>query len=88
MAKLLFSFTWPGEAPSLEQVREHFGLAESEVDAQFGVIEIDPLDQLYSIQVEGEAAQRLMGESGAQPRGAGGVYSNPPIHPFGPPVEE
>jgi hypothetical protein len=61
------------------------GFAEHELYPEFGVIEIDPLDRLYSILVDHEAAERVRGQESTAARSAEGPFANPPISPFGPP---
>jgi hypothetical protein len=82
MAKLMMTIQCSGAVPTLEEVRRQFALAEDEIDAAFGVVEIDPSAHLYTILVEESATSKI------QPTGGwdvAGPYSNPRIAPFGPP---
>jgi hypothetical protein len=69
----------------MEDVRARFGLTADEIDTDFGVVEIDPEDHLYTVLVEQSAAGKLV------PSGdwdVSGPFSNPRIAPFGPPEPE
>jgi hypothetical protein len=65
----------PGQA-SLDEVRRLLGLAEHELDADFGVVNISPKEHLYTILVDPDAAERVRG---AEP--VRGVFANPRIEP-------
>ncbi|MBG0829999.1 hypothetical protein HS041_19710 [Planomonospora sp. ID67723] len=68
----------PPEA-TLAQAIERLGLSEDDVDTGYGLVLIDPTQDLYGLRVTEAAARRIdpaMGE---------GPYSDPPIEPFGPP---
>jgi hypothetical protein len=69
----------PAEA-SPERVRRKLGLSESELDRDFGVVEIDRAHHQYAVLVDDCAAERVKGASGVE-----GPFSNPRIEPFGPP---
>ncbi len=76
MSKMLYSVNWKGEKPSLEQVAKKYGFKTDDIDQDFGVVEIDPQDNLYSILVE---------EDAVAPKAAKdikGPFSNPRIEPF------
>jgi hypothetical protein len=83
MAKQMLTLTRDPERASLEAVKEDLGLGDAEIDAEFGVVEIDPDAHQYAILVEGQAAERLGGTAGVE-----GPFANPPIEPFGPPPEK
>jgi hypothetical protein len=72
----------PGQA-SLDEVRRLLGLADEEVDPNFGVVNISPAEHLYTILVDEQAAARVGGAAQVE-----GVFSNPRIEPFGPPEED
>jgi hypothetical protein len=84
--KYLFSFNWSGNAPTIEQVSAKFGLKPEELDAQFGVIAVDPEANTYTILLDAAAYERISGESISDE--LEGPFSNPPIAPFGPPESE
>lgn len=79
--KLMVSLRLKPTRTSLPDVLADFGLAASEVDADFGVVCIDPRAHLYTILVEAQSAARLQGVEGVR-----GAHSNPRIEPFGPPT--
>jgi len=87
MAKVLYTVRWPNGAPTIEQICGKYGFSPGELDGQFGVVEIDPQDHLYSILVDDAAVARV--EPGWASRGdedgLAGPFSNPVIEPFGPP---
>lgn len=88
MAKVLFSLTWPEGEPTPEAVCERYGFRPDELDEQFGVVEIDPEDNLYSVLVDAEAARRVAPRGWKDEDGLEGPFSNPRIEPFGPPEPE
>jgi hypothetical protein len=81
MAKVMLSFEAP-TPPSLDEVKRRFGLRDDDIDATFGVIEIDSKTHTYTIRVEEAAAARITGRPDWK---GGGPYSDPKIAPFGPP---
>jgi hypothetical protein len=80
MSKLLLTLTRDPSEASLDAVKRDLGLSDEEIDAEFGVVNIDPKGDRYAVLVEESAAERV----GKQP-GVEGPFSNPPIEPFGPP---
>ena len=76
MSKMLYSINWKGEKPSLKQIAKKFGFKSSDIDQDFGVVEIDPQDNLYSILVEEHAV--VPNET----KDIDGPFSNPRIEPF------
>ena len=67
--------------PTLEAAARQLGVDVDAVDAEFGVIPIDPKQGLYSVQVD--AAQLPAEVAGQEPYR--GPFSSPRIEPFGPP---
>jgi len=63
---------------SVAEVRQQFGLDENQIDKNFGVVEIDPRENLYTVLVDPSATSRL-GQAGAD---YSGPYSNPRIATF------
>jgi hypothetical protein len=55
----------PDEA-TLPRVLAKYGLALHEVDPEFGVVEIDPVQQLHVILVDENVAAKLAGSAGIQ----------------------
>jgi hypothetical protein len=80
MSKVLLSVTRPPSEASLAAVKRDLGLSDEEIDAEFGVVNIDPKADRYAVLVEESAAERV----GKQP-GVEGPFANPRIEPFGPP---
>lgn len=68
--------------PTLDHLRRQFDLSPQDVDEQFGVIEVDPDDRLYTFMVDENKARRLANRGELS---VNGPYSNPPISTFGPP---
>jgi hypothetical protein len=81
MGKVMLTFDAP-TPPSLDEVKQRFGLNDEEIDDTFGVIEVDPKTHTCTILVEEAAAARITGRPDWK---GGGPYSNPKIAPFGPP---
>jgi len=79
---MLYSIRWDGEPPTLDQVRERFGLVGDDVDEEFGVVATDPDESLYALLVEESAVQRLRGEGTEEAAALEGPYANPRIEPF------
>jgi hypothetical protein len=76
----MLTLTREPDRASLARVKEELGLSDEEVDADFGLVEIDPEAHKYAILVEEPAAERVAGTEGVE-----GPFANPPIEPFGPP---
>lgn len=100
MPKRMAAFQWAGKRPTLGDVKKRFDLSDDDLDAAFGVVQIDPQDNTYAVVIEDALAQRLEARHGAKEGSAGeardaadtestkglrGPYSNPRIEPFGPP---
>jgi len=69
------------EGPAtLEAAAASLGVEETSLDANFGIVEIDPERNLYSVMVE-EDASVPDSRSGKEFRGP---FSNPKIAPTGP----
>lgn len=79
----MLTLTRDPSGASLEAVKEELGLAEGEIDTDFGLVEIDPDAHRYAILVEEAAASRVGGRPGVE-----GPFANPPIEPFGPPQKK
>ena len=83
MAKVMMTVQ-SATPPSLADLQARFQLQESDLDASFGVVEIDPDLHLYSFMVEESKASLLTGIEHADVKGP---YSNPKIDTFGLPNE-
>ena len=79
--KIMFTIQRKGTAPTLDEVARAHGFQRAELDDQFGVIEVDPLDHTYAVLADEDAVSRVSGRSGLA-----GPFANPKIEPFGPPV--
>jgi hypothetical protein len=91
MSKIMFQFRHRGESPSVEQVRATFGLRADEVDADYGVVQTDSLEGLYTILVDESAQAKIeerLKQMGAEADPRIGFFSNPRIEPFGPPIPD
>ena len=87
MPRVLYSVRWPNGPPTIDQICEKYDLSPDELDREYGVVEIDLQDHLYSILVDDAAIARLEPEwdTGGKDEGLTGPFSNPLIEPFGPP---
>jgi hypothetical protein len=79
MAKVMMTLRLDPERATLSQVRRLLGLAGDEVDSGFGVVNISPAEQLYTILVEEAAAARVRDAAQVE-----GVFGNPRIEPATP----
>ncbi|MDH5509111.1 MAG: hypothetical protein OEZ32_02030 [Nitrospinota bacterium] len=83
MARLLYEITWEEGTPSIESVCERYGLSLEDLDSSFGVISIDPWENLYCVMIEQTAMEKLGGAT-VKSSDIKGPFSNPMIGPFGP----
>ncbi len=79
MAKVMMNIHAAGEAPTLQSVKQRFGLADHEIDPSFGVVGVDPDAGLYTVLVDERAAGKLGSDAQWKTEGP---YANPPIAPF------
>ena len=82
MAKVMLTIQWPQGQPSLEEIQKLFSLSDDEVDRDFGLIEVDPAENVFTFLVEEASAARVRSGPGWT---VSGPFSNPRIEPFGPP---
>ncbi len=75
---VLITVRLPSQA-TLEQAMRRLDLDQEEVDTGYGLVLIDPDQDLYALRVTEAAARRI------DPEAAGGPYSDPRIEPYGPP---
>ena len=80
MAGVLMTVELAPEAASLADAAARLGLAPDDLDAEYGVVPVDPDNQLYSVLVDEAAGEAARGREGVR-----GPFSNPRIEPFGPP---
>lgn len=64
---------------TLTQAMRRLGLSDEEVDIGYGLVLIDPDQDLYALRVTQTAAGRI------DPAAGGGHYADPRIEPYGPP---
>jgi hypothetical protein len=83
MPRVMVSLRLDPEQASLPEVRRLLGLAADEVDPAFGVVNISPAEDLYTILVDEAAADRIAGAPAVE-----GVFGNPRIEPYGPPEDD
>lgn len=81
MPKVMVNLSGLERAPTLAEVQSRYGLSSDDLDAEFGVIEVDPQEHVYTVLVDERAAAKITGGSAT----ASGPFANPPIQPFGPP---
>ena len=74
--------TGPGEAPSLEDAARQLGLDQAALDPAFGVVLIDPRQNLYTVRVSADALPV------DRPPDQHGPFSDPKIESFGSVHEE
>ena len=72
----------PREA-SVEKVRRKLHLKKEEIDSDYGVVPINPKENLFVVLVEPETAARVSNEEWVQ-----GPFANPKIEAFGPPKRD
>ena len=81
LGKVMVTLVSPGGAPSVEEIEATFGLSASDLDRQFGLIEVDDLRHEYTILVEESAVPRIHSTRRWRVLGP---FSNPRIAPLGP----
>jgi len=82
MSKVMMTIQSKKGPPELQVIHDYYGLKDSEIDKEFGVIEIDPEDGTYVILIEEDAAKKIVDTKDWKVKGP---HSNPRIAPFGPP---
>jgi hypothetical protein len=80
LGKVMVTLVSPGGAPGIEEIEATFGLSLSDLDRQFGVVEVDDLTHEYTILVEESALPRIHSTERWR---IVGPFSNPRIAPFG-----
>jgi hypothetical protein len=65
---------------NLESARQKLNLSLSDIDLEFGLVNIDPQQNLYTLMVDEKACGKLAGQKDVK-----GPFSNPRIETFGPP---
>lgn len=86
MQTMMLQFKHPGPPPTIDDVRQLFNLAASEIDSQFGVLPTDPSEGLYTVLVDVRASERIKAVLATRPHDpAEGLFANPRVEPFGSP---
>lgn len=76
--KMLMTIKWnEKEPPTLEEVAAKMNAEVADLDAEYGVINVDPADKLYSFMIEEDKVAKAKGDHDIE-----GPYSNPRIEPF------
>jgi hypothetical protein len=78
MAKYMMTLQLDPSEANLTAVSRRLNLKEDEIDPNFGVVNIDPVKNLYTILVDEAVATKLQGSEGIE-----GPYSNPKIETCG-----
>lgn len=84
MPKVMVTIQAADAAPTLAEIQRRYSLGADEIDEQFGVVEVDPAEHVYTILVEASVASRI---TSAGQWEVTGPYANVRIEPFGPPRE-
>lgn len=80
MAKVMMTVRVDKGTPTLQDIQQKFSLTDDEIDHKFGVIEVDPLEHLFTFLVEETAIGKI---TDADEWKIEGPFSNPRIEPFG-----
>ena len=64
--------------PTLQSAADQLGMRVEDIDASFGVVLVDPVRGLYSVQVNAERLPEELQEGGS----SRGPFSNPRIDAF------
>jgi hypothetical protein len=84
MGKVMITITAVDRTPSIETVKKQYGLKDDQIDAEFGVIEVDPDEHTYTVLVDDSVVSRITSDKRWKVEGP---FSNPRIEPFGPPED-
>lgn len=79
MAQVMVNIQSAAGAPSMEAIKQRFGLSDAEIDPAFGVVAVDPEAGLFTVRVDERAAGKLGSTADWTIEGP---YSNPRIAPF------
>jgi hypothetical protein len=80
MSKVMVTVKLDPEHASVDHARALLGIDDAAIDHDFGVIAVSPEQDLYTVLVDADAAERM-----STGEGIAGPFSNPRIEPFGPP---
>jgi hypothetical protein len=68
--------------PSLADAAEQLGVALGDVDAEYGVVEVDAADGLYAVLVRADRLPAAQADANKTDQPYRGPYSNPKIRPL------
>ena len=80
MGSVMMTVELPPGAVSLAEAADRLGLDPGALDAEYGLVELDPGNNLYAVLVDEAAGVQASGREGVE-----GPFSNPRIEPFWPP---
>lgn len=84
---MLLQFRHTVDRPSMEEVCRMFHVDASAFDQSYGVVTIDAAAHLYTVLVTDDAISKIQAAlEGRVHDPAEGLFANPRIEPFGPPV--
>jgi hypothetical protein len=83
MSKYLMTVRLEGPA-TVSAAAKALGLSPSQIDAGYGVVEVDPDSKLFAVQVERSENDSMPDFSPGTNESFQGPFSNPRIAPFGP----
>ncbi len=81
--KILMTVSSPDAKPDIGRAAEVLGVSQKSLDADFGVVSVDPERGLYAVKVEAEAVPSQP-PAGTEAKPYSGPFSNPRIEAFGP----
>ena len=90
MSNVIVQFRKRGESPTLEETRAMFDLDPDQVDPEFGVVQTDSQEGLYTFLVDPTAqaqVEQKLRLTGADTDPAVGIFSNPRIEPYDRPLD-
>ncbi|MEZ5776800.1 MAG: hypothetical protein R3E44_00415 [Paracoccaceae bacterium] len=78
---LLVQFRMPKVPATLDEAAKRLGVAQTDFDAAYGLVEVDPADRLFTVRIPASKESTVKAALGdADP--AEGVFSDPRIEPF------
>jgi hypothetical protein len=83
VASVLITVRLPRGA-SLESAMRELDLSDDEVDTRYGLVSVDPAQDLYALRVTESAGRRLRASESSGPE-VSGPWADPPIEPYGRP---